>query len=131
MKYRTQFSHAIPPYREITRVIPCNFLATITNIPFYSCLWKRRSLNLAKNIVPPPCFPLASAACSPKNFRRFERQPCSVSKKEKKGGEEKKASTMLPLSSFAFFSLPSTCIYHARDFVTNSIQKFYRSYVRV
>lgn len=62
-----------------------------------------RLSNLAKNIIPPPCFPFASAVRSPESFRRFEHQ-CSVSKKEKKKKREgKKGIDDVPLSSFAFF----------------------------
>lgn len=66
-----------------------------------------RLSNLAKNIIPPPCFPFAVR--SPESFRRFEHQR-SVSKKEKKKkGRGKKASTM-SLYRRSLFS-PSTQVF--------------------
>lgn len=123
VKYRTQFSHAIPPYRN-HKCNPCvisSRLPIFPSIPVYG-----NDDHLAKNITPPRCFPFASAARSPESFRSFEHRPCSASKKEKKEGKKKATSLFIVVR---FFPPLQPCILATR-LGDKFISKFHRSYVR-
>lgn len=123
VKYRTQFSHAMPPYRN-HKCNPCVIssrrLPIFPSIPVYG-----NDDYLAKNITPPRCFPFASAARSPESFRSFEHRPCSASKKEKKEREKKATSLFIVVH---FFPPLQPCILTTR-LGDKFISKFYRSYV--
>lgn len=122
VKNRTQFSHAIPPYRN-HKCNPCVIssrrLPIFPSIPVYG-----NDDYLVKNITPPRCFPFASAARSPESFRSFEHRPCSASKKEKKGRRKKRQRRWSLFIVVRFFLPPFNRVFSRRDLVTNSSRNF-------